>query len=61
MEKKRNARRKNRKIKFSEDQYIENTYFKDGKAIIPIELESIKDLYMKHDYKQMELSDEVLI
>ena len=59
MEKKRNARRKNRKIKFSEDQYIENTYFQEGKAIIPIELETIKDLYMKHDYKQMELSDEV--
>ena len=59
MEKHRNARRKNRKIKFSEDQYVENTYFRDGKAVIPIELEDINDLYMKHDYKKMELSDEI--
>ena len=59
MEKQRNARRKNRKIKFSEDQYIENNYLRDGKAYIPVELESFDDLYMKHDYKRMELSDEV--
>ena len=59
MEKHRNARRKNRKIKFSEDRYVENTYFQDGKAVIPIELNDIRDLYMKHDYKQMELSDEI--
>lgn len=59
MEKHRNARRKNRKIKFSEDQYVENTYFRDGKAVIPIELKDLDDLYMKHDYKKMELSDEI--
>lgn len=30
-----------------------------GKATIPVKLEKISDLYMKHDYKQMELSDSV--
>ena len=30
-----------------------------GKAIIPVKLEKISDLYMKHDYKEMELSDSV--
>ena len=30
-----------------------------GKAVIPVKLEKISDLYMKHDYKQMELSDSV--
>lgn len=56
---KRSKRRKNRKIKFSEDAYIEKNYMKGGKAIIPIKLEKLSDLYMKHDYKQMELSDEM--
>lgn len=59
MENKRNSRRKNRKIKFSEDRYVERNYMKGSKAIIPVELTSMKDLYMKHDYKQMELSDEI--
>lgn len=59
MENKRNARRKNRKIKFSEDQYVEKQYMVDGKAIIPVQLDSISDLYMKHDYKHVELSDSV--
>lgn len=59
MENKRNSRRKNRKIKFSEDKYVERNYMKGSKAIIPVELTSMKDLYMKHDYKQMELSDEI--
>ena len=53
------ARRKNRKIKFSEDKYIEKYYIQDGIAVIPLEIENEKELYMKHDYKQMELSDEV--
>ena len=56
---KRKGKRKNRKIKFSEANYVEKNYMKRGKAIIPIKLEQISDLYMKHDYKQMELSDSV--
>jgi len=56
---KRRGKRKNRKIKFSELNYVEKNYMKRGKAIIPIKLEKISDLYMKHDYKQMELSNSV--
>lgn len=56
---KRKGKRKNRRIKFSEKNYVEKNYMKRGKAIIPIKLEKISDLYMKHDYKQMELSDSV--
>ena len=56
---KRKARRKNRKIKFSEQNYVEKNYLRYGKATIPIKLDKIDDLYMKHDYKQMELSDSV--
>ena len=56
---KRRGKRKNRRIKFSELNYVEKNYMKRGKAIIPIKLEKIEDLYMKHDYKQMELSDSV--
>ena len=50
---------KNRKIKFREADYIEKHYIKDGKAIIPIHLNSINELYMKHDHKKLALSDEV--
>lgn len=50
---------KNRKIKFSEEDYIEKHYIRDGKAIIPIELNSLEDLYMKHDYKKITLSDSI--
>ena len=56
---KRKGKRKNRKIKFSELNYVEKNYMSRGKAIIPVKLEKISDLYMKHDYKQMELSDSV--
>ena len=56
---KRKGKRKNRKIKFSESNYVEKNYMSRGKAIIPVKLEKISDLYMKHDYKQMELSDSV--
>ena len=49
-------RRKNRKILFDEDNYIEKYYYRDGKVVIPLLLEKISDLYMKHDYKQMEVS-----
>ena len=59
MNTKKYSRRKNRKIKFSEDRYVEKYYMKDDKAVIPIELESEADLYMKHDFKKMELSDEI--
>ena len=56
---KRKGKRKNRRIKFSEKNYVEKNYMKRGKAVIPIKLEKISELYMKHDYKQMELSDSV--
>lgn len=56
---KRKGKRKNRKIKFSELNYVEKYYMQRGKAIIPVKLEKISDLYMKHDYKQMELSDSI--
>ena len=56
---KRKGRRKNRKIKFSESNYVEKNYMQRGKAIIPVKLEKISDLYMEHDYKQMELADSV--
>lgn len=56
---KRKSRRKNRRIKFSESNYIEKNYMRRGKAVIPVKLENISDLYMEHDYKQMELSDSV--
>ena len=56
---KRKGKRKNRKIKFSELNYVEKNYMQKGKAVIPIKLDRISDLYMKHDYKQMELSDSV--
>lgn len=59
MANKRSKRRKNRKIKFSEDAYIDKNYITKGKAVIPVKLEKLSDLYMKHDFKQMELSDEV--
>lgn len=56
---KRKGNRKNRKIKFSELNYVDKYYMEKGKAVIPIKLNKISDLYMKHDYKQMELSDSV--
>jgi len=56
---KRKGKRKNRKIKFSELNYVEKNYMNRGKAVIPIKIQKISDLYMKHDYKQMELSDSV--
>ena len=59
MANKRSKKRKNRKIKFSEDAYIDKNYMEKGKAIIPVKLEKMSDLYMKHDFKQMELSDEI--
>lgn len=51
--------RKNRKIKYNEEKYINSNYVVDGKAIIPVLLENIDDLFMKHDYKKIETSDDV--
>lgn len=59
MEIKRNIRRKNRKIKFSENKYVERYYLQEGKAVIPVELKEVSDLYMEHDYKKLELADSV--
>lgn len=50
---------KNRKIRFREADYVEKHYIRNGKAIIPIRLNSINELYMKHDYNDLDLSDEV--
>ena len=50
---------KNRKIRFRETDYIEKNYIRGNKAIIPIRLNSIKELYMKHDFKNLALSDEL--
>ena len=51
-----NRKRRNKKIKFDEDLYIEKYYYQNDKVVIPLKLDNISDLYMKHDYKQMELS-----
>ena len=52
------AKRKGNR-KFSEQNYVDKNYMSRGKAIIPVKIDKISDLYMKHDYKQMELSDSV--
>lgn len=57
--KKEKFRVKNRKIKFREADYVDKHYIKYGKATIPIYLKKIDDLYMKHDYKKLALSDDV--
>jgi len=60
MKSRKTVRRKNRKIKFSEINYVEKHYMRGSKAVIPIKVEEIRDLYMKHDYKKMELSNSLL-
>ena len=52
-------RRRNRRIKYNEESYINKNYVVDGKAVIPVELDKTDDLFMKHDYKKYELSDDV--
>ena len=52
-------RRKNRRIKYNEENYINKNYVVNGKAVIPVLLDNIDDLFMKHDYKKYELSDDV--
>ena len=53
-------RRRNRRIKYNEESYINKNYVVDGKAVIPVELDKTDDLFMKHDYKKYELSDDVI-
>lgn len=52
-------KRKNRRIKYNEENYINTNYVVDGKAVIPVLLDNIDELFMKHDYKKMELADDV--
>lgn len=50
----------NKKIKFREKDYVDINYIReDGKALIPIELESLDELYMHHDYQKLILSDDI--
>lgn len=58
MEKKKHYR-KNHKIRYSEKDFVEKNYMQDGKAVIPIKVSKLSDLYMKHDYLKLDLSDEV--
>ena len=51
--------RKNRQIKYNEENYINKNYMFNDKAVIPVELETVDDLFMKHDYKKYEMSDDV--
>ena len=39
-----NIKRKNRKIKYNEENYINLNYMVNGKAVIPVELETVDDL-----------------
>ena len=49
----------NHKIRYSEKDYVQKNYIKDGKAVIPIKIKKLDELYMKHDYLKLDLSDEV--
>jgi len=49
----------NHKIRYSEKDYVKKNYMKDGKAVIPIKINKLDELYMKHDYLKLDLSDEV--
>jgi len=59
MKKRKMLKRRNRRIKYNEENYIKKNYVINGKAHIPVLLENKDDLFMKHDYKKFELSDEV--
>ena len=56
---KKTSTRKNRRFKYNEEHYINKNYIINGKAIIPVLLENTNDLFMKHDFKKFELSDDV--
>ena len=49
----------NHKIRYSEKDFVKKNYIKDGKAVIPIKINKLDDLYMKHDYLKLDLSDHV--
>ena len=57
--KKKKLKRKNRQIKYNEQNYIKKNYMVNGKAVIPVDLENVDELFMKHDFKKYEMSDEV--
>ena len=59
MKRMKKFKRKNRRIKYNEENYINKNYVVNGKAVIPVLLDNIDDLFMKHDYKKYELSDDV--
>ena len=49
----------NHRIRYSEKAYVEKNYMKDGKAVIPIKINKLDELYMAHDYLKLDLSDQV--
>lgn len=49
----------NHRIRYSEKDFVERNYMRDGKAVIPIKINKLDDLYMKHDYLKLDLSDQV--
>jgi len=49
----------NHRIRYSEKDFVEKNYMRDGKAVIPIKINKLDDLYMKHDYLKLDLSDQV--
>lgn len=51
--------RKNRKIKYSEKNYVEKNFMKGKKAVIPVKLAKVEDLYMKNDYNQKIISKDI--
>ena len=49
----------NHRIRYSEKDFVEKNYMRDGKAVIPIQINKLDDLYMKNDYLKLDLSDHV--
>ena len=59
MKKIKKIARRNRRIKYNEENYINKNYMVNDKAVIPVDLEEVDDLFMRHDYKKYEMSDDV--
>lgn len=59
MKKIKKITRRNRRIKYNEENYINKNYMVNDKAVIPVDLEKVDDLFMRHDYKKYEMSDDV--
>ena len=59
MKKIKKITRRNRRIKYNEENYITKNYMVNDKAVIPVDLEKVDDLFMRHDYKKYEMSDDV--